>query len=262
MRFLLLFTILTTMLGLLTLAYSEEGPDKTDLARAHLRAGIAYYDDGKYDDAVKEMQVAYSLRPVPDLQYNLAQCFERLGRYEDAAVAYETYLGGRRDASDGAQVRVRIGHLRERAAAAAAGQAAAPVAVEKVVFKTIVVYRKEPPAPGRAARFAAGGLWALAAVAAASGIAFSVLAKQSADAVTSGGNVDGPVNFGDVRATQESGKTSVIVAGVSFGIAGLAALGGAGLWVIGRKIDREAPKLSVLPSLGPNYAGLAAAGRF
>ena len=245
-----------------TAAADETPPDKVELARAHLRAGIAYYDDGKYDDAVKEMQVAYGLKPVPDLQYNLAQCFERLGRYEDAAVAYETYLGGRANATDGNSVRTRIANLRARAAAAAAGQQAAGPPVEKVVFKTIVVYRAEPPQPGRAARFAAGGLWALAAAGAASGIAFAVLAKQSADAVSTGGNVDQPPSFGDKRATQESGKTSVIVSGVSFGVAGLAALGGAGLWLLGRKIDKEAPKLTLAPSLAPGYAGLCVAGLF
>jgi len=238
-------------------AKADEAPDRVELARAHLRAGIAYYDDGKYDDALKEMQVAYALKAVPDLQYNIAQCFERLGRYEEAAGAYETYVSGRPNAADSNSVRARIGNLRERAKT---GVGAAPV--EKVVFKTIIVYRAEPPAPGRAARFAAGGLWALAAVGAASGIAFAVLAKQSADTVTAGGNVDMPPSFGNQRATQESGKTSVIVSGVSFGIAGLAALGGAGLWILGRKIDKEAPKLTFAPSLGPTYAGLGVGGRF
>src|SRR5438105_11377844 len=66
--------------------------DKTERARIHLKAAIAYYDEARYDDAVREMEAAYALKPLPDLQYNLAQCYERLGRYVDAAKAYETYL--------------------------------------------------------------------------------------------------------------------------------------------------------------------------
>src|SRR5260370_37161474 len=66
--------------------------DKPERARIHLKAAIAYYDEARYDDAAREVEAAYALKPLPDLQYNLAQCYERLGRYEDAAKAYETYL--------------------------------------------------------------------------------------------------------------------------------------------------------------------------
>jgi len=237
--------------------------DKTELARIHLKAGIAYYDEGRYDEAAREMMVAYELKPVADLQYNLAQCYERLARLEDAAAAYEKYLASRPNAPDEKAVRARIENLRERARAAAAGQAVPPPPpVEKVVFKTIVVYKAEPPPPGRAARFAAGGLWGLAAVAAATGIAFAVVAKQNADSVASGGNVAGmpPPSFDTQRATQDSGRTAVIVSGVSFGVGGLALLGGAGLWMLGKKIDKETPKVTLAPILTPTTGGFAVAG--
>jgi hypothetical protein len=236
--------------------------DKTELARIHLKAGIAYYDEGRYDEAAREMLVAYELKPVADLQYNLAQCYERLAKLQEAATAYEKYLASRVGAPDEKSVRARIENLRERAKAAAAGQAIPAPPVEKVVFKTIVVYKAEPPPPGRAARFAAGGLWGLAAVAAATGIAFAVVAKQNADSVAAGGNVTGmpPPSFDTQRATQDSGKTAVIVSGVSFGVAGVALLGGAGLWLLGKKIDKETPKVTLAPILTPTTGGFAVAG--
>jgi hypothetical protein len=105
-------------------------------------------------------------------------------------------------------------------------------------------------------------VWGLAVAAAATGIAFAVLAKQNADSVAGSGNVAGlpPPSFDTQRATQDSGRTAVIVSGVSFGIAGAAVLGGAGLWLLGKRIDRETPKVTMAPIISPNVAGFSVAG--
>src|SRR3954469_21553271 len=108
MRFILAF-VLVLCSARVTRAQQD---DKTERARIHLKAAIAYYDEGRYEDAAREMSVAYELKPLPDLQYNLAQCYERLGRYEDAARAYETYLGARSDAPDKRQITARVESLR------------------------------------------------------------------------------------------------------------------------------------------------------
>jgi len=260
---LLAFVITCTVVAAAPRVRAEVDP-KTKRARVHLKAAIAYYDEGRYEDAAKEMQVAYELKPVADLQYNLAQCFERLNRLEDAAQSYERYLEGRPDAPDAKSVKARIDNLRDRAKALAAGSATPPPAppVEKVVFKTIVVYRDTPPPPGRAARWAASGLWALAVAGAASGIGFAVVAKNAADDVTRAGSTAMPPEASTLRATEESGKTAVIVSGVSFGIGGLALIGGGVLWWLGKKIDREAPKVTLAPSWSPTGGGLVVAGAF
>jgi tetratricopeptide (TPR) repeat protein len=249
---------------LLTGVASAQAPDeRTERARAHVKAAIAYYDEGKYEDAAHEMQVAYELKPVPDLLYNLAQCDERLGKYEDAARAYEKYLQGRPDAPDRAQVSARIENLRERVKAQAAGREVAPPPTEKVVLKTIVVYRTVPPPPGRAARWAAYGLGALGLAGLATGIAYAVLAHQAAADVSNGGNPSNPMPFdGSLRAEQENGKNYPIISGVSFAIGGLACAGSVALYLIGNKIDREAPKLTLAPLLGPSSGGLLARGSF
>src|SRR6516165_11225006 len=93
-----LFLGLTLLTLLLRGAAAQD--DKTERARVHLKAAIAYYDEARYDDASREMEAAYALKPLPDLQYNLAQCYERLGRYADAAKAYQTYLQGNAAAND------------------------------------------------------------------------------------------------------------------------------------------------------------------
>lgn len=236
----------------------------TERARVHLKAGIAYYDEARYEDAAREMETAYGIKPLPDLQYNLAQCYERLGRYEAAAHAYERYLGGNAAAPDCRLVTTRIANLRERAQAQAAGaQAPPPVSTEKVVFKTIVIYKEAPPPPGRGVRYAAYGAGVLALAGLASGIAFAVLAKQEADTVTKGGSTSAPPVFdGSARVAQSTGQTDVIVSAVSFGVAALCAGGAVGLYVLGHKIDKEAPKLSLAPTFAPKLAALSLTGRF
>ena len=153
------------------------------------------------------MEAAYQLKPLPDLQYNLAQCYERLGRYNDAATAYETYLkaqpgGGR------SQARRDAHRQPARARGGDGGRIASRRrchATEKVVFKTIVVYKTAPPPPGRGVRIAAYGLGVLALGAAASGIAFAVLAKQDADAVTHGRLDDEPAAVRRAERDAEGG---------------------------------------------------------
>ncbi|HEX8950427.1 MAG TPA: tetratricopeptide repeat protein [Polyangia bacterium] len=250
------------LLGSARIATAQD--DKTERARIHLKAAIAYYDEARYEDAAREMETAYQLKPLPDLQYNLAQCYERLGRYTEAAAAYETYLKANPAANDRKLVQTRIVNLRERAAATAAGSQAAPLPpTEKVVFKTIVVYKTAPPPPGRGVRIAAYGLGVLALGALASGVSFAVLAKQNADYVTSHGSLTSSPTFdGPARDAQKAGQTDVIVSGVSFGVAALCAGGAIGLYLLGNKIDKEAPKLTMAPSLSPTGGGFMVAGRF
>jgi tetratricopeptide (TPR) repeat protein len=225
-----------------------------DSARAHLFAGIAYYDEARYDDAAREMEAAYRLKPLPALLYNLAQCYERLGRAADAAETYRRYLSASPRAEDRVVVETRIRNLEERA------ETAPP---EKVVMKTIVVYRERPP-PGRAARWAGGGVAALGLAALGAGIATAVLAGRAADDLAAQADPANPMPFeGVARDAQNRGETLAVVAGVSFGLALLAAGGSLGLFLIGKKIDREADKAVLLaPLVGPRGGGLVLGGRF
>src|SRR6478672_4077233 len=92
--------IFVAWIVLSNVAFALTDEEKTERARIHLKAAIAYYDDGRYEDASREMRAAYDLRPLPDLQYNLAQCYERLNKLSDAAKSYETYLSAKPDAPD------------------------------------------------------------------------------------------------------------------------------------------------------------------
>jgi hypothetical protein len=183
------------------------------------------------------MEAAYRLRPVADLQYDLAQCYERLARFSDAADAYRKYLSGAHNASDRALVEARIANLEKRTA----GQPMPSAAPERVVFKTIVVYREAPPPPGRAARWAAWGVGVLAAGGLASGIATAVLAAQAADQVKAGADPSMPPAFeGKPRDAERRGGTMTIISRGTLGVAVVGAAGAVALYYLGNKIDREA----------------------
>src|SRR5438445_7877422 len=86
------------LVGVTRLAAAED--DRTEKARIHVKAAIDYYDQGRYEDSAREMNAAYQLKPLADLQYNLAQCYERLNRLDDAVAAYRKYVDGKPDAAD------------------------------------------------------------------------------------------------------------------------------------------------------------------
>jgi tetratricopeptide (TPR) repeat protein len=252
--------ILSLLLCRCALGWAQPADKTTERARAHVKAAVAYYDEARYDEAAHEMEAAFALRPLPDLQYNLAQCYERLGRTQDAIAAYQRYFEGSPTAADRALVLTRIENLRQRADA---GAAAPPPPSERVVFKTLIVYRQAPPPPGRGVRFAAYGAGIIGLGALAGGIAFAVLASQSAKAVAGGGNPAAPPAFeGPPRDAQQNGHTDVIGSGVAFGVAALCAGGALGLYLLGRKIDREAPRLAMAPAASATAGGLLVAGRF
>ena len=179
------------ILGSARVAVAQAQDEKTERARIHLKAAIAYYDEARYEDAAREMEAAYRAQAA-------ARSAVQPGAVLRAARPLRRRGDGVRDLPEGERRRRPIAsssrrassNLRERAAATAAGSQAAPLPAsgEKVVFKTIVVYKQAPPPPGRGVRIAAYGLGVLALGALGSGIAFAVLAKQDADAVTKGGS--------------------------------------------------------------------------
>lgn len=177
--------------------------DAASRARVHMRAGILHFNEGDLPAAVAEMKAAYRIHPVPQIQFNLALCYERQSDPAAAAAAYEAYLKGSPEASDAAEVKGKIAKLRaaaseprpavtalapaqsaepapapaEKAEGAAAGAAGAEE--PKIVFKTLVVYKEAPPPAGRNARRAAAISLVLGGVTAAAAVTFAVMGQKT-----------------------------------------------------------------------------------
>ncbi|MBI4822251.1 MAG: hypothetical protein HY791_38685 [Deltaproteobacteria bacterium] len=91
-----------------------EGPTdpQVERARAHAQAGKAYFDEGKFMDAIRELEEAHALAPRPSLLYNIAQAWARLGDDMKTAAALRAYLAAAPDAADRASVERWLDNIR------------------------------------------------------------------------------------------------------------------------------------------------------
>lgn len=67
-------------------------PASAQDAREAFRKGENAYSVGNYELAITEWERAYALDPRPRIQFNLAQAFERLGRWSKAVAALKNFL--------------------------------------------------------------------------------------------------------------------------------------------------------------------------
>lgn len=90
---------------------------RTAEAKARFKRGTELYRQKRYREAAAEFQAAYRARPHGVLQYNIAQCQERMGDLPGALASYHAYLREVPDAEDRQQVRKTIAALEKRLAA-------------------------------------------------------------------------------------------------------------------------------------------------
>lgn len=63
-----------------------------DEAAAHLGRGAEHYQAGRYDDAARELRLAYELNPLPRLLCNIAQASRKGGHEKEALENYQLCL--------------------------------------------------------------------------------------------------------------------------------------------------------------------------
>lgn len=61
-------------------------------ARRHFKTGMALIADGKLDEGIGELLEAYSVRPHPNVLFNIARAYEAGGRPAEALTFYNRYL--------------------------------------------------------------------------------------------------------------------------------------------------------------------------
>ena len=92
-------------------------------ARGYLDQGLRLYNEGHYEDAIRELRLGYALEPLPEILYTLGQSARKLGRCDDAINYYRQYLRNA-DATSAPAARFQIERceqqLRDARAAAAA----------------------------------------------------------------------------------------------------------------------------------------------
>jgi tetratricopeptide (TPR) repeat protein len=89
--------LLALMLSVLVLASGvAEARPPTDKklareAKKHVKAGLKLYKRGKLDKAIEELQVAYSLDPVPVVLFHIAEAHNSKKEYKEALYYYRQY---------------------------------------------------------------------------------------------------------------------------------------------------------------------------
>src|SRR5262249_18318117 len=62
-------------------------------------------------DALRELRTAYELTHHPELLYNIALCYERLGEFDHAIESLRAYLAGSTDVSERTEAQERLTRL-------------------------------------------------------------------------------------------------------------------------------------------------------
>jgi tetratricopeptide (TPR) repeat protein len=90
-------------------------PSEFEQSRQMFEKGQRAYERGDYEIALMRFQSALAAAPSGEIHFNVARCYERLGRWELAAAAYEQYLKDK-PVNEAAELREKIADLRVRAA--------------------------------------------------------------------------------------------------------------------------------------------------
>jgi hypothetical protein len=75
-----------------TLTSSAAVAAPIDDAKKAFAEGKAAFERGDYESALSSYQRANMILPAPNLYYNIGATYERLGRYQEAALAFDKYF--------------------------------------------------------------------------------------------------------------------------------------------------------------------------
>lgn len=251
---------------------SEPEPSEEDEAPAEdpnyeraveaYRRGTELYNEAKFEEALASFQEAATLYASPDFQFNIAKCYERLGKFEEAIRSYETYLRTAEDSGDAAVIEASIADLQRRIEerdAAAQNQADAEPEPEP-----------GPKNPGRKLAITGGVLLGIgAAVALGGGLGFGL--PVSRDNATLGDVLDGNpggLTFAEADEIANGARLNQTLELVMIGVGGALVVTGAALLGVGMAKNKKAKatattaRLRVAPTWGRTGAGLSLSGSF
>jgi tetratricopeptide (TPR) repeat protein len=190
-------------------------PADIERGKAHYQGGAAYYQEARYDDALREFNEAYRLSKKPPLLFNIALCHEKLGHTAEAIASLERYLGEDPQTPDRPVVEQRLSALR-----------AAPVAPPPAVAPPA---SPPPPEPRRYLPWAFGvvGLLFLG-----TGIGVNAVAGGRLSDLRMRCAPDGSCNFPDAQSEIDGGKAMAISSDVLIAVGAVAVAASAVLFIL------------------------------
>lgn len=226
--------------GLVLLVAAPAGAEEkgdVEIAKSRFALGDILYRSDRYREAVEEFEAARKLTPRPDLDYNIARCYERLREWDHAIEAYTRYIESTPTPLDAEQMLTHIDEIKEvrekeRKSAPPTPPRALPSATAQ----------RDTRAP-RIVGIVLGGV---GVVGIAVGVAFGVAANGTADQLTvldrSMGRFD-PGRAGDLQ-------TQRILEGTFLGIGCVALVAGVVSYTVGHVMERRGRPSPVSASAG------------
>jgi tetratricopeptide (TPR) repeat protein len=74
-----------------SLAYAQEVPADMERARELYENGARLYDEGLYEEAIAAFEAAYQASGLPEMHFNIANAYERLGKWQQALDSLNRY---------------------------------------------------------------------------------------------------------------------------------------------------------------------------
>ena len=192
------------------LAAAQTQDSSLDRARALGKEAQTSYDLGHYQQALKQYEELYQLKPVAAVLFNVAQCHRKLGQLHEAANLYRSFLvhaePESREATKAQELLAQVEEAlnQQEAVAKAAPQGTAPLSAAKAEARPAatgwppppsVVYLPQqlppPPPPSHKTAYVLGGT-AVAALAA--GLILGLSAKNAASSLTSSMHTNAEAN--------------------------------------------------------------------
>jgi len=227
---------------------ADEPMTVPEKARLLADRGRQLQRDGKFAEALEAYKAAYVLAPSPGLLFNLAQAYRLDGDCDDAAWMYHRFL----DTNPRDDLRELVNahldklqgctHVGFRASVDAPNlprevNASMPSQPPRTAVATIDHVDRVDDNPGRGKEKAGAYLMVGGGVALAAAAVFAIdahlAANEVADAYQSG------VRHPDLRGLDERGQRDDTITAVAGITGGLALVGGAVLYGLGRHADRE-----------------------
>jgi tetratricopeptide (TPR) repeat protein len=246
-------------------------------ARLHFQAGRSYFEQGRYEDSLREWQESYRLSNRQILLVNIANAQERLLQFDDAIQSLQRYLeiGGAEATENRATIESRIESMRAMSRRVQ-GSATPPTQPTPPTTETTTVTQtpptetatvetpteqpptEQPPAEQPQPRRRLLWTWvALAATGAFGAVAIgtgAVALGHASDLEEQCPDHQCP-NTSTLQDTRDSGYSLALTTDIFIGLTAAAAIGMV-VAVILELRARRASSTSLLPAVGPGQASL------
>jgi tetratricopeptide (TPR) repeat protein len=226
----------------------ESIPGSVEVAKQRFALGDLLYRSEKYPEAIVEFEAARALVPRPDLDYNIARCWERLHQWDKALESYTRYVESTPTPLDAEQMLTHMDEIKEvRDQERRAGKLPPPLPAMMGGSSSPSPPRvsdRESHRAGRGLRIAGLALGVFGVVGVSAGIGFGVAAEGTANELTL---LDRSMQRFDPSRDHDL-ATQRALEGAFLGVGVAALVGGAVLFTVGHVAERRARRAHVAQS--------------